>query len=165
MKMVCLKKGLPKGMPKGVPGLLLAKDLSITNSRLKAKLMVFEKPKDLKAFWKDGLKLMPLGRYAVGAVQQLKMTYAAKGKRDQPELMVVDPRYFCLIGLCRTHLTMEAISHEAVHAGYAFALRKMKAPWLQYIDDMKEEAVAYPAGRIAAAINRVLHKEGLYENS
>lgn len=163
MKTVCLKKGLPKGMPKGVPGLLLARDLSITNSRLKAKLMVFEKPKDLRAFWKNGLKPKSLGRHAVGAVQQLKMTYAARGRGNKPEMMVVDPRYFCLIGLCRTHLSMEAISHEAVHAGYAFALRKMKAPWFQDIGDMKEEEVAYPAGRIAAAINRVLHKEGLYQ--
>lgn len=163
MMVQCLKKGLPRGMPKGVPGLILAQDLSITNSRLKAKLMVFESPRHLKAFWKDGLKLKSLGRHTVGAVQQLKMTYAARGQQDKPVRMVVDPRYFCLIGLCRTHLSMEAISHEAVHAGYAFALRKMKAPWFQDIGDMKEEAVAYPAGRIAAAINRVLWKEGLYQ--
>ena len=163
MHVSCLKKGLPRGMPKGVPGLLLAQDLSITNSRLKAKLMVFEKPKHLKAFWNKILKLDKLNRYTVGAVAPIKMTYAEKGNESSPFRMVVDPRYFCLIGLCKTHLSMEAICHEAVHAGYAFALRKMKAPWLAEIGDMKEEAVAYPAGRIAAAINRVLWKHGLYK--
>jgi len=145
------------------PGLILAHDLSITNSRLKAKLLVFETPKDLCAFWRDVLKFKTLGRYTLGAVNSLSISYAPKAEPLNPQRMEVDPRFFCIIGLCRKHLSMEIISHESVHAGFAFALRKMKAPWVKEIKDTKEEAVAYPAGRIAAAINRVLHKERLYE--
>lgn len=162
MTVRCLKKGLPNGFMKGVPGLILAHDLSITRSRLKAKLLVFKTTKDVRNFWK---KFMgdDLGKDCLGFVNRLSMTYSEKGKELDPSHMEVDPRFFCVIGLCQPYLNMETITHESVHAGFAFSGRKMRAPWWKHINGMPEEAVCYPAGRIAAAINRVLHKEGLYE--
>lgn len=73
----------------------------------------------------------------------------------------VDPRYFCVIGLVRGHLSMEIISHEAVHAGCAYAKRGARAPWHDALG-FDEEHIAYPAGRIAAAINRALWAAKLY---
>lgn len=68
-----------------------------------------------------------------------------------------------MIGLVYGHLSMEIISHEAVHAGFNFSKRASRAPWDRKAQDFDEEGVAYPAGRIAAAINRVLHAAKLYK--
>jgi hypothetical protein len=58
---------------------------------------------------------------------------------------------------------MEIISHESVHAGFAYAKRIKKTPRDQHALSFDEEAVCYPSGAIAAAINRAVYKAGLHE--
>lgn len=73
----------------------------------------------------------------------------------------VDPRYFCVICLAQSHLTMEIITHEACHAGIYFAERS-RHRW-PYQEHAPSEAICYPTGRIARAINKFLHDKGLYQ--
>lgn len=160
MKVIFRKIGLSKAPP-NASGLALSHDIAITGSKVKAKLLVFDTAKDMRAFWK-GMFGTSLGRYAIGAVNALSITYSERGNGANPTVKEVDRNYYCIMCLAKPHLTMEVVCHESVHAGYAFALRKLRAPWVQDIGDMKEEEVAYPAGLIAAAINRVLHKRKLY---
>lgn len=147
-------------------GVLLEKDLSIGHGRLKAKLLVFRNRLSLRKFWR-GMGKAELGRTCCGAVNGLyqeTMTVQPRGsKKPDTWRLEVDPRYFCVIGLVANYLSMEIISHEAVHAGFAFAKRASRAPWNQQAQHFDEEAIAYPGGRIAAAINRVLHAANLYK--
>lgn len=75
---------------------------------------------------------------------------------------MVDPVYFCVIGLVRGAISMEAICHEAVHAAYAYTNRVRTLSW-PGSQDSPEENLCYPAGRIAAEINRKLWKHDLYK--
>lgn len=133
-------------------------------ARLAAKLVLFSTPRDLRKFWTDVLGRPDLGRGCLGAVNAMgyHAMYVEDDDSISKERWVCDPRYFCVIGLCLGHLSMEIISHEAVHAGFCYARRRGRNPWN---DDrsLGEEDVAYPAGAIAAAINRYLFAEGLYE--
>lgn len=143
-------------------GCLLEKDLSIYRSNLKEKLMVFSSRRDLRKFW-AAITPFKLGRQCMGVVNQLSchvLTYDRKGNERQH--IEADPRYFCVIGLVKGFLSMEIISHESVHAGFAYAKRIKKTPWDQDALGFDEETVCYPAGAIAAAINRAIDKAGLY---
>lgn len=146
---------LPSKWPRS-RGMVGQADIRINESRLAAKLLVFEKPRDLHNFWAKYLKRGHLGRRCLGAVNALA-SYAehpATGRRR----MTVDARYFCVVGLCRGHLTMRIISHEAVHAGYAFAKRRARSWWDAQAKHFDEEAIAYPVGEIAAGIVSALGK-------
>lgn len=141
-------------------GLLAEADIRVCGSgRLAAKLLVFSTPAALNRFWVSGLRRPGLGKHTVGAVNSL-MTEMIPVRG--PSHVRADPRYFCIVGLTRNNLSMEVICHEAVHAGMAYARRVKRSPWSEALD-FDEEAVAYPAGRIAAAINRFLHDSGLYQ--
>ncbi len=127
-------------------------------ARLAAKLIVVAHPYDLRKFWSDVLGRPDLGAGCLGAVSALGYERPTTKGRS---VWVCDPRYFCIIGLCLGHLSMEVLSHEAVHAGFCYARRRGRDPWN---DDRRlgEEDVAYPAGRIAAAMNRYLADNDLY---
>lgn len=163
MQVRCTKKRLPRDWsnhPKMIPH---DGEFDIPVGSLLAKLIVFKTPSDLKRFWREGLnRASSLGRgRTLGAVNGLYCeVIPTKGSR----YLEVDPRYFCFIGLTRKHLNMETISHEAVHAAFCFVKRKSRTPWSVLAKTHDEEAIAYPAGRIAAAINRALHKRNLYES-
>ena len=130
---------------------------------LSAKVIVFKTPRDLKKFWNAGMNNMQrLGKGRVLGAATGLYCEVFSGKSGKSHLEV-DPRYFCFIGLTRKNLSMECISHEAVHAAFCFAKRKSRNPWDIYAKTHDEEAIAYPAGRIAAVINRKLHKLGLYQ--
>jgi hypothetical protein len=96
---------------------------------------------------------------ALGAVNALSSEVLCNGK---PMFLECDPRYFCVIGLTIGNLSMECITHESVHAGFAFAARHRRDFWVPQPQDYCEEDVAYPAGRIAKRINAFLHDNGLY---
>jgi hypothetical protein len=147
------------GHPAG-KGLLGECDIRLCGAgRLRAKLLVFNGPVALRRFWRDALGRNELGRHTAGAVSAL--SYERINVTTGASVMVVDPRYFCVIGLTRDNLSMEVITHEAVHAGFAYAKRVQKNLWAG-ADELDEENVCYPAGRIAAAINSFLHDQGLY---
>jgi hypothetical protein len=131
------------------------------HGRLYAKLMVFEDAAGLRRFWKN-ISEDRLGPNCLAAVNMLAHWTESLGNGSWKRRMdVLDQRYFCVIGLVVGHLTMEVITHEAVHAGFCYAKRVKRCPWDNY-DDFDEELVAYPAGRIARQINKFLHDQGVY---
>lgn len=128
---------------------------------LYAKLLVFQKSSDLHRWWKVGIKSpLPKGKTLAAVNGLFHEVIPVNGK----PYLSVDPRYFCVIALTRKYLSMEVITHESVHAACCFMKRKSRTPWADLAKVNDEEALAYPAGRIAAAINRVLHKHNLYNN-
>lgn len=133
--------------------------------RLMAKLVVFDTAPHLRKFWREAIG-NNLGKGCVGAVNCLGIEGEEIDgwKQNGPKRMHGDPRYFCIIGLCRTNLTMEVISHESVHAGFAYE-RRVKRNLFGEAADFSEERIAYPAGAVAAAINRFVHRKGLYPKS
>lgn len=128
----------------------------VPGSALIAKVMLFERPKDLREFWRRRTGF-DISSKCLGAVSALSRERVHPG-----HVLEVDRRFFCMIGLTAGNLSMEIISHEAVHAGFAFARRRARAPWSDESLRLDEEAVAYPAGRVAAMINRWLHDRGHY---
>lgn len=147
-------------------GLAHEADLRITpNASLRAKLLVFRHQRFLRRFWKMALG-HDLGAGALGAVSSLShernhFRDIAGGQLAIGQVIVCDPRYFCLIGLVRGHLTTEVICHESVHAGYAYTKRVERTPWDRHAKAFDEEAIAYPAGVIARRIVESLLDAGL----
>lgn len=67
-----------------------------------------------------------------------------------------DPIYFCLIILNLGDLTVDTVTHESVHAGYAYSYRSpKKAP---HGDKNHEENVCYPAGFVSELIENTIRK-------
>lgn len=133
-------------------GIVFEKDLSIGSSRLKAKLLIFEDRKAMSIFWKNALGVMDLGDCCSGVVNQLRFHVISFADGMESQITEVDPRYFCVIGLVQDRLTYEIITHEAVHAAYAYVKRIKKSPWDQDAKDFDEEEIAYPVGRIADSL-------------
>ena len=148
------------------PGCVAEADLRATpRGRLCAKLLVFRNRLALRRFWNGKLgKEERLGLHCFGVVNGLSRwieSYDAKTDTWSRRMERCDPRYFCVIGLVVGHLGMEVITHEAGHAGFCYAKRVQRAPWAA-ARDFDEEEVCDPAGMIAAAIKRFLHRRGLY---
>lgn len=168
MRVQTNKKPLPRtwATHPAAQGVLLEKDIGTGFGRLRAKLLVFKNRSALKNFWRSGVgsKLHGQVQGAVNGLYEEVIQVQPRGsKKPDTSCLRVDPRYFCVIGLTRGFLSMEIISHEAVHAAFAFTKRKTRSPWDCHARDFDEEAIAYPAGRIAAAINRTLHAAKLYK--
>lgn len=165
MRVELLKKPLPRSFARNqhARGLLAECDLRVTRrGRLRAKVLVFRTKGDLHRFWRKGLG-QSLGRGTLGAVNQLAAeVWSFRGGRETTRLRC-DPRYFCLVGLCRTALAVEIVAHEAVHAGYAYARRQRRDIFGDVFEDLDEERVAYPAGRILAGLSRFLHEAELWK--
>lgn len=158
-------KNLPRefmGHPAG--GAIVAEaDIAVTsNPMLRAKLLVFSGPSAITKFWREALS-RNLGRGCLGAVTKLQFeTLTFRKDGTEHRRVKRDRRYFCIIGLSVKHLSMEIITHESVHAGYAYRERVPSKGW-PGSRHMPEEAVCHPARRIAAAINRFLYKQKLYQ--
>jgi hypothetical protein len=164
VRFIANKRGLPRsfaGHPKA-KGLVTEADIWPHRcGRIAAKLLVFDRAVSLRKFWNQAVK-RDLGRGCVGAVNSLleeRVNFSSSPKGVST--LHGDPTYFCLIGLAVGHLTTEIIAHEAVHAAFAYEKRVSLNPWGD-VGDFDEERVAYPAGRIAAAIHDHLSKHQLY---
>lgn len=128
--------------------------------RLATKLLVFATEKDMATFSKRGLGVNNDNAGAfVHELGYTRMKFLRGGREVATRF--VDPRYVSVMALCQENLGMEIITHEAVHAGFFYA-RRTRQKWPNQ-DDCEDEAVCYPAGRIAAAVNRFLHAKGLYK--
>jgi hypothetical protein len=164
-KFVATKRPLPRRWSgrRKAGGLVAEVDIRIRpRGRLCAKLLVFRNPTALRRFWRDGLGKGDLGRGCCGAVNALSLTKVDPGTGRELEY-VGDRRYFCVIGLSVGWLSMDVVCHEAVHAAYCYERRVRRNLFGAAAADFDEERIAYPAGFIAAAVNRFLHREGLYE--
>ena len=166
MKVLRSKKGIPTcfiNHPNG-SGIVAECDIGVTGRQaMQAKLLVFKNPHALRQFWKCALGKIDLGKGCLGAVNTIGFeVYRFLKDGKERRHIQVDPRYFCIIGLTANNLNMEIVSHEAVHAAFAYAKRHRRDFWVD-ADKLDEETVCYPAGRIAASINRFLHEKGLYK--
>lgn len=103
-----------------------------------------------------------MGRWCKGAVNGL-FCEVIQFHKDGTESSFIeaDPRYFCAIGLVKGHLYGEIICHESVHAAFNYVKRVRRSPWDAHAKDFDEEAICYPAGRIAAEISNALDRAGL----
>lgn len=163
------KKPLPKcwlGL-RGANKAVFQGDVKVCEKgRLKAKLLIFKSSNDLRNFWKLGLGKGDLGKGCVGAVNSLGyeiIHFPAKDQKQLPQRVQVDKNFFCVIGLTLEHIGMEVITHESVHVGFSYAKRvNNKNLWPNAVN-MDEENVCYPAGRIAANINILFRKNGIYD--
>ena len=167
MKFIQRKRQLPRTFARHphAQGLVAEADITLhRRGRLAAKLLVFKGPLALRRFWKLAVSDASLGRRCLGAVNSLAQESGRPTKDGgvKWDRMIGDRRYFCVIGLCVGGLSMEIIAHEAVHAGFCYE-RRVKRNLFGEACDFDEERIAYPAGAIAAAINRFLHAKGLYE--
>lgn len=166
MRLRCNRKPLPRHCLRMriAKGIVLESDLGIDQGRLRAKLLVFDSMKHMREFWRRVLFKTDLGPGCLGAVNSLMMEVVSfKNGTESKPWIETDPRYFCLIGLVRRHLTMEIITHEAAHAGIYYARLKRRAPWDECIRRNNDEAVCYPTGKIAAAIVSVCRANKLIE--
>lgn len=156
---------LRRRYPASTPGLLAQGEFVVQGGgRLRAKVLVFEHPRHLQRFFADVLG-RPLGSRCLGAVTSMGTSFERVGPDGKTEAVrwEVDRRCFCLIGLCREHLTMRVLSHEAVHAGFCHARRCSKTHWDAQALAFDEEAVAYPAGEIARELVVFLERVGILE--
>lgn len=149
--------------------LLLEADIAISSrTRLKAKLLVFETKAALRQFWNKALPYDgAIGRDTAGVVNSLgsEVCKFGKGGESSKPVMKCDPRYFCIIGLTATDLCFEVICHEAVHAAFSYAKRTKARNLWAAPEELDEEYVCYPAGKIASSINRLLYDHDLYKFS
>lgn len=163
MKIVYSKHPLPHSLwyfP-GLRGLVRECDICITQSaRLHAKVAVFKNLSSMRHFWKLIDKPQPKALAVVCQLSSTRYRIDAQGNEYNHRLEV-DPRYFCLMTFALGHLNMEIVSHESVHAGFAYARRVKRSPFKAALR-FDEEAIAYPAGRIARSLNGWLYKHDLY---
>jgi hypothetical protein len=130
------------------------------HSRLQAKVLVFKNRTHLKKFWDKNLR-NGLGSRVCAAVNALACECCNPVTGETR--MEVDPRFFCVMAFNLKDLSMEIIAHESVHAGFAYARRIGKRTLFENALEFDEEEVAYPAGEIAAELNRVFHDKGFYK--
>lgn len=138
-------------------GLLGELDIRVrSRSRLWAKALMFDSNRNLRRFWKDILARPDTCRATKGIVTQLRETVV---RQDGTTHLRVDPRYFCIIGLIAGYCGMEIVTHESVHAAFAYYKRTRGRTDLWPGSDVNEEEdVCYPAGRIASALAQWCHR-------
>jgi hypothetical protein len=126
-------------------------------AKLKIKLLVFDGQRSLTAYGESLGAVMGLHDYA--------FVYSAAGMyhatREGRALPYADRDYFCVMVLHIGALSMEIITHESVHAGFAIAKRRVRDPWRHLFKD-PEEWVAYPAGIVATKVLQELRQSGIY---
>lgn len=165
------KTSLARELINGPHGGYIQREFNIAitpHGRLRLKLLLFRNSRELMLFWKKGLNrdlgsIVKKDYKAQGVVSA--MMYDVESYRNAGKVQKwaeVDPNYFAVMGLCLTDLSMEIITHESVHAAYAYEKRHRGQFWVNK-DELDEEHIAYPAGRIAAAVNRVLYRNNLYQ--
>lgn len=145
-------------------------DIKVTGrGRMALKLLIFKNPKDMCLFWKKTLGRdlggsIKKGYEAQGCVSALMHDVESYANPDKPQKWSeVDPNYFAIMGLCLSHLRPETIVHEAVHAAYAYEKRHIGMFWVDK-DELDEERIAYPAGRISKSIFRILREHNLIDD-
>lgn len=121
-------------------------------SRLWLKVLMFRSNREMRLFWRERMG-NDLCRHTRGVTNAMGYECVSfRGGKESRPTMVVDPRYFCVIGLLVTDATPEVITHESVHAAFYYARRvKFRNLWMDS-REVSEEHICYPTGRIAKAI-------------
>ncbi len=168
MKIIISKPGIPSSFrlhPSG-QGLIEAEwDLKFNKAqRLAAKLVIFKSKEAMHRFWRCVLgKTAEDHGDALGLVNTFgtEWTDTRTGKR----VLVVDPRYYCIVGLCLGHLDTEIIAHECGHAALSYVRRTKHRNLFRPLFDFDEEHLCHPLGRLVAAVNDCLLEKGLYDKA
>lgn len=146
------------------PGMAAQANIRVNGGRLRAKLVVFNTPAQLRRFWKARVHDSDLGKGCLGAVSKMSQRVIDCGGRGEfRDRIEADARYFCIIGLVRGHLTTRIVCHESVHAGIAYLERKTRNDWDKLAARNDEEALAYPVGEIARGIVGACERFRLFE--
>ncbi len=135
-------------------------------SRLAAKVLVFRSRRNLVAFWRRALG-QDIGGALAGVTPLMEHStrfLRRAGRIVEQTRIQADPRYFCIVGFAIGSINMEIITHEAVHAGFAYAKRVKRSPYKAEALNNDEEEIAYPVGRIARGINMMFHDLGVYDD-
>lgn len=135
-------------------GILGEIDIKVRHtSRLWLKALMFRTNDGLRRFWAEILQRERLDRSTLGVVNALGcevVTFPKGG--GQRSVLEVDPRYFAVMGLITGRCHMEVLTHEAVHAAFAYAKRVHHRDLWHNAKSLDEENVCYPAGRSAAEL-------------
>lgn len=148
----------------GSEGISFQRDVAVSpKSSLRLKVLVFRHRAAMFHFWTKGLDRPALHPSTLAVFNPLTVTVedysrTPRGRRRPPETRV-DPRYFGVIGFVEGWLTPEIITHECIHAGFAYSRRVGGNH--HWPDDDEEERVCYPAARLADAVIRSLHNGGM----
>jgi hypothetical protein len=165
MRTVHSKHALPRCWRKhpACKGLVLEQDIAVSpRSRLRAKLLVFDGTRSLKQFCNRALN--DKGGWFDGMVHPCSYTLEQVGKDGTSHVFdVVDKKYFCIIGLAKTRLSTNVVCHESCHVGFRYADRVKRAGLWPGDWEVQEERVCFPAGRVFAEINKVLHEANLWK--
>jgi hypothetical protein len=152
----------------GLPGIKLCSahgDIRVTRyGRVKAKLLVFPTIKNMMKFW-DKVLGSPhdLTKECLGVVNPL--SWRVWDSKTGKERQMVDPTYFAIIGLVGPKTDCMTITHESVHAALFYVRRlggKANHSVPLEAKDVADEEICYPAGIIAAQINRFFYDNDLY---
>ena len=151
------------GHPAARKALLVSRLRLVPTSRLWLALLVFRNPRDLRSFWKEAIG-SDLGLDCKGAVNGMgEIVVKPQADGNDRKHYEVDPRWFAIMGLTLGNLSMEVITHESIHAGCRYASRATLTSQRPFIGDDPEERICYPSGIIAARINTLLERHGMYE--
>lgn len=137
-------------------------DIGLRGSRLRAKVILFDRHSDFLTFWDKVLGRGGLPRTTEAVCSRLHdhvRRYDRKGKLED-EFIRQDPRYYCAIGFSLTALTIRIVAHEAFHAACAYVERVGKrSGWAKMAkrigieeEMFDEEMLAYPLGDMTSAI-------------
>lgn len=128
------------------------------HARLRAKVLVFRNALAMHRFWNTVLCRSDL-RTSAGAVSSIGRTAERWDKSTQSWIptstMLVDHRYYCVIGLREDRLQPEILAHEAVHAAFCYERRVGRNVWGFAAKDCDEERIAYPAGKITQQLMHI----------
>lgn len=169
MRVRHIETPLPTKWVDGLPHLKCALgvfDIKITHgSRLRMKLLVFKTKRDMRRFWRKSLGRKDLSSGTSGCVSPLahERIYTSGPLKGQ-KFMMVDPRYFCVMGLVMGYLTVEIISHESGHAAFAYSKRVHCRDMWVGLRDHEEERVCYPLGVISQRVADALKDNGLLDH-
>jgi hypothetical protein len=113
--------------------------------KVRLKVLVFDSKAALGRFWRERLGI-PIGSRCNGVVSSLR-------NYEGDNICLVDPRYFAIMGLVKTRLSYQIITHEACHAAGMYVDRTLRHK-RRFSDNNEpaDEELAYPLGIIADSV-------------
>ena len=113
--------------------------------KVRLKVLVFDSKKAMARFWREQLGI-PIGPRCNGVVSSMR-------RYDSAGNCLVDPRFFAIMGLVKTRLSYQIITHEATHAASMYVDRTLRHKRrFSGNNELVDEELAYPLGIIADSV-------------
>lgn len=171
MRIVPRAKGMPKLFIKAFPksGIILEGALRLHHERRVMKVVVFKHRSEMQRFYNGPFKKY---RERIGvssdicedAVMGMVCTQETEHIQFEPQgekhWIEVDPHFWSVMILCLDSLNIMVMSHEAVHAAFAYTRQHPRNRWT--IHESDEEHICYPAGYITEMLDNWLKRERGY---